>query len=684
MLQARPWQAIRSAGGAQMAKSVAAMKKSNTRKIQLGVGFTLLVSLLVFVAASASGESWSPVGEGMDSDVYALMFDNDGNLYAGGAFTSAGGIVANHAAVWNGLAWSELGGGLNSEVYAFAMDNLGNLYAGGNFTSAGGTPANHIAKWDGARWTPLGDGLNADVYAVAVSVNGEVYAGGTFSAAGDLPANRIARWDGSSWSEVGEGMNGRINALLFDNAGNLLAGGSFTTPAARIARWDGSSWLALGSGVSNTVRSLALDDYGDVYVGGSFIIASGGSASRVAKWDGTAWYPLTSGTDGDVYALAVADNGDLFAAGNFEMAGGWFINRIAKWDGSTWSPLESGISDVVRALAMDRDGSLFAGGLFTSAGTVAANHIAGWSSTRPQPSPTALPPNSISPITDNTLICSGEDTIVSIHLASIANLYGYQFIVHYDPLAAAASGAFTNTFFDTRSNAVVPPGWNGACTAGECKFAASKVDPGLAVSGSGNVAQIRLVGVAPGAFNLTISEDVLSDRDSLNISHTVYALHMTVCGYATVSGTVSLQGRSKPLTSGQITLTDLGGVFGPYTANFSPSSGNFSIPNVRVMAGGSNYLVEAVHGVYLGNRTSQKLQALDIISLPETRLLGGDANNDGLIDLSDLTCIGGAFGSAPVTCGTDGSSDVNADGRVNIQDLVLPSGNYGRVFPGDW
>jgi hypothetical protein len=35
-------------------------------------------------------------------------------------------------------------------------------------------------------------------------------------------------------------------------------------------------------------------------------------------------------------------------------------------------------------------------------------------------------------------------------------------------------------------------------------------------------------------------------------------------------------------------------------------------------------------------------------------------------------------------CGMGGSSDVNADGVTNIQDLVLPAGNYGRVSPGDW
>ena len=88
--------------------------------------------------------------------------------------------------------------------------------------------------------------------------------------------------------------------------------------------------------------------------------------------------------------------------------------------------------------------------------------------------------------------------------------------------------------------------------------------------------------------------------------------------------------------------------------------------------------------MYLSNRTSHLLQNLDNYSAPLTRLLGGDANNDGLIDLSDLTCVGGSFGGAPAVCGTTGSSDINADGAVNILDLVLPGSNFGLTSPGTW
>ena len=285
---------------------------------------------------------------------------------------------------------------------------------------------------------------------------------------------------------------------------------------------------------------------------------------------------------------------------------------------------------------------------------------------------------------DNPLFCTGESTTVTISLTDVAGLFGYQFIVHYDPGLVEASAAFTNAFFDTRANAVIPPGWDASCAAGECRFAVSRVDPGAAVNGSGPVALVRLNGTSTGTFDLTISDDILTTRDSQSMNHAIHPLHLGVCGYAGVSGTVSLQGRSAPTDAGLVTLTDLGGDFGSYSTNFNPDTGAFNFNYVKVLPGGSDYQLEAGHASYLANRTRQTLHALESFAAPATRLPGGDANNDGLIDLSDLTCIGGSFGNSPVVCGTNGSSDINSDGAVNILDLVLAGGNYGLISPGAW
>ena len=388
----------------------------------------------------------------------------------------------------------------------------------------------------------------------------------------------------------------------------------------------------------------------------------------------------------DVYAVVLSGSGDVYAGGDFATAGGATVNYIARWDGNTWWPLESGMNDTVHALAIDRSGRIYAGGVFTNAGSVTANHIARWGTAQPGPipTPTSLPPNSIVLAADNPLFCTGESTTVTISLTDVADLFGYQFIVHYNPDLVDASAAFANAFFDTRTNAIIPPDWNAICSSGECRFAASRVEPGAPVTGSGAVAQVRLNGTSPGTFDLTISDDILTNRDSQSLNHAIQPLHLSVCSYASVSGTVTLQGRDTPIEAGLVTLTDLGGTFGPYSRSFNPITGAFNFNSVKVLPEGSKYQLEAGHGLYLANRTRQNLNALEAFSAPQTRLLGGDANNDGLIDLGDLTCIGGSFGNAPALCGTTGNSDINADGVVNILDLVLAGGNYGLVSPGAW
>ena len=68
-------------------------------------------------------------------------------------------------------------------------------------------------------------------------------------------------------------------------------------------------------------------------------------------------------------------------------------------------------------------------------------------------------------------------------------------------------------------------------------------------------------------------------------------------------------------------------------------------------------------------------------------LLGGDANNNGAIDIFDMSCIGGVYGaSSPAIgdCGGQGSPDITGDGRVDIYDLSVAGGNYGATTSNPW
>lgn len=287
--------------------------------------------------------------------------------------------------------------------------------------------------------------------------------------------------------------------------------------------------------------------------------------------------------------------------------------------------------------------------------------------------------------TEQPVFCGADVAVVAIHLNDVVDLYGYQFELVYDPNLVTASGTLINTFFDASNPDLSRTPWNADCssTPGVCRFASSKVAPGDAVTGAGVVAAVAFTGQTMGEFDLAVRDSFLSDRDGISISHASAPLRLTVCGIAAVSGQIRLQGRATPIDPGRIRLTDLDGRFGEVAATFDAADGSYTVENVRVMPGGSTYQIEASHSLYLSNRTSGVLAAGQYSGI-DTRLRGGDANNNGVIDIEDLACIGGAFGGLPAACGETGSSDINADGVVNIFDLVLAGGNYPLGSPLPW
>jgi hypothetical protein len=283
---------------------------------------------------------------------------------------------------------------------------------------------------------------------------------------------------------------------------------------------------------------------------------------------------------------------------------------------------------------------------------------------------------------DKAVFCGAENATVKIDFAGLSNLFGYQLQVSYDDSLVDATGAWVNSFFDTADPAAKP--WNATCAGGVCKFSVSHVLPQLAVNGSGTVAQLTLTPHnTAGTFNVTVSGDILSDRNANVLAHTAAdPLALTVCGLASASGTVSLQGRPTPTDSGKVKLTN--GAFGPYETDYNATTGAWSISNIKVMpGGGTSYTFDATHGLYLGNRMIHVLNPGDAYAAPDTKLKGGDANDDLTINSVDLSAIGTAFGSAPVG-GAGTGADINYDGIVNILDLVLAGGNYGLSSPLVW
>lgn len=272
--------------------------------------------------------------------------------------------------------------------------------------------------------------------------------------------------------------------------------------------------------------------------------------------------------------------------------------------------------------------------------------------------------------------CS-EELTATIQLDNIAGLFGYQVELLYDPALVEAAGKFDNSFFNTSGAFVLSEG----CSAGKCLFAVAFFGAVPSVAGSGPLASVTLAARDSGRFDLQFSANtLLSDRDGLPIpvSWPNPALALTVCGAASISGTVDLQGRpGGPGTPGEIRLVNLEGDYEDVIVPFDSVSGAFSAAEVRAESGGSTYRVEAGHSLYLTNAIeSVAISVGEALVLPGTGLRAGDANNDGAIDILDMACIGAAYERGS-SCDGRGGSDINGDGQTSLPDLTLAGGNYG-------
>jgi hypothetical protein len=293
----------------------------------------------------------------------------------------------------------------------------------------------------------------------------------------------------------------------------------------------------------------------------------------------------------------------------------------------------------------------------------------------------------------DTAVC--DDGTVSIDIGPVTDIYGYEFVVTYDETLVSATAAFDHNWFDpSLTGNDGPAAWQAVCddNVGECRFAYTRGFPDLGLTGTGTVATIdfaSVLGPVATSFDVAVEDIVLSDIDGYPIASEGQTHTIDVCGTATVSGKVSLQGRpwtpgigiSGPGQGFVVNLT--GGPGAPYTVTPNPFNGTFTITGVQFLAGGSNYTIDADHSLYLKHGKTPLLVNGNVTG-QNTRLLGGDANNDTNITIADATCIGNAFNvPGPWSC-TGGSPDINADAKVNIQDLSIMGGNFGLSDTQPW
>ena len=314
---------------------------------------------------------------------------------------------------------------------------------------------------------------------------------------------------------------------------------------------------------------------------------------------------------------------------------------------------------------------------------------------------------SISPSTQSVSLYSMSTATVNVSISSVTNLYGYQHDILYSSsflnvtsLASVTQGAFlksggASTFF---INGSLSPGWirNTACT---------RLNTSTGVSGSGNLTRITLslnLGVVPPINTyVRLVNTKLSNINSQAIPHSV--VNGTINIYECLSGETKACGSNigvcrsgtQNCLPGNTWNTTCGGTFippdppercdgldndcdGQADENVT-GSGNLSrscsLYHYGICAAGN----EVCNGAqYAGCPSPQAEICYDGIDQDcdnSDSTCRGDVNQNGCIDITDLSIVALDFGK---TSGfADPRSDIDANGVVDIFDLVYVGKDFG-------
>jgi hypothetical protein len=123
----------------------------------------------------------------------------------------------------------------------------------------------------------------------------------------------------------------------------------------------------------------------------------------------------------------------------------------------------------------------------------------------------------------------------------------------------------------------------------------------------------------------------------------------------------------------EATFTISGSAQGGPLSMDQPSRGSYGTALMIHYAPQSNSTGEYavyVATTYMGKNATQRGQL--------QMILGGDINNDGTVNLNDLVLLARAYGSKPGDSNWNPPADLNGDGKVSLADLVILARTYGR------
>ncbi len=224
----------------------------------------------------------------------------------------------------------------------------------------------------------------------------------------------------------------------------------------------------------------------------------------------------------------------------------------------------------------------------------------------------------------------------------------------------------------------------------------------------------------PVPVNPALRYTALSDSNGYLIPLNTYGISPVAildATYVGIGGIVLRQGVPPTLGSGtqgctQINATSgIGFAAGPAFTLVAPppdlpaqvnTAGGFRI----AISSGGTYTIRASYPGYLQSQKPNVYVSGGLVLIGTTRLVGGDVNGDNTINILDIVTIisqlgtGGSVGSAATVCvppieganglpptvsaPPDSAVDINDDGVVNVSDLAIAAGNFGKSGPTPW
>lgn len=312
------------------------------------------------------GREWKTLPGHINGFVECLLATQD-RLYIGGSFQTSDFMPVKNVASWDGDAWTPLGVGVEFNVWTMEVHD-GVVFAGGGVgPSRESTGGGRVSRWTGQTWEPI----EASVLSRAV-LSMEVWGGDLYASlygVAYLPGGAtqsVFRWNGTSW--IALQVSAQSVSLLLDTPHGLLAAGANAramlpngTWSNGVNVWDGAAWSSR-PGFQPDVQNLSEMPgclWNDTIVLGQAGYSQNGACSRsVQTWTGSAWWYVGDALCAEDMRLSLL-NDTIVATTMWTHDGNESLRSPMYRDGVNWHSIAPDCQTNPQAKPVEHNGELY-------------------------------------------------------------------------------------------------------------------------------------------------------------------------------------------------------------------------------------------------------------------------------------------------------------------------------------